>query len=46
MKKEDMETLAVSTNPQFIDLIERSRARQKAEGGFTSQEMRRRLKII
>jgi prevent-host-death family protein len=39
----DLETITLSTNPQFIALIERSRARQKAEGGISSAEMRRRL---
>lgn len=39
----DLETVTLSTHPQFLALIERSRARQKAEGGISSQEMRRRL---
>lgn len=39
----DLETMSLSTNPQFLDLIERSRARQNAEGGISSAEMRRRL---
>ena len=39
----DLETLSLSTNPQFLAIIERSRARQKAEGGISSEEMRRRL---
>jgi prevent-host-death family protein len=39
----DMETAALSTNPEFIALIERSRARAKAEGGFSAAEMRRRV---
>lgn len=39
----DWETIRLSTNPQFIALIQRSRARQKAEGGISSAEMRRRL---
>lgn len=39
----DLETATLSTDPQFLALIERSRARQKAEGGISSQEMRRRL---
>jgi hypothetical protein len=33
----------VSTNPDFIELIERSTARYKAEGGISTAEMRRRL---
>jgi prevent-host-death family protein len=39
----DLETVTLSTHPQFIALIERSRARQKAEGGISSAEMRHRL---
>jgi prevent-host-death family protein len=39
----DLETVTLSTHPQFLALIERSRARQKAEGGLSSAEMRRRL---
>ncbi len=39
----DLETVTLSTNPEFLALIERSRARQKAEGGIPSKEMRRRL---
>jgi antitoxin (DNA-binding transcriptional repressor) of toxin-antitoxin stability system len=30
----DLETVTLSTHPQFLALIERSRARQKAEGGI------------
>jgi len=40
----DLETVTLSTHPQFLALIERSRARQKAEGGISSKEMRRRLR--
>ena len=39
----DLETAALSTHPRFLALIERSRARQKKEGGISSEEMRRRL---
>ncbi len=39
----DLETVALSTNPKFLALIERSRARQKSDGGISSDEMRRRL---
>jgi len=39
----DTETVSLSNNPNFIALIERSRARQKKEGGISIQEMRRRL---
>jgi len=39
----DLETVALSTHPRFMELIERSRARLRAEGGISSEEMRRRL---
>ena len=39
----DMETVSLSTNRSFIDLIERSRQRTKSEGGIPSDEMRRRF---
>ena len=41
----DKETVSLSNGPQFLALIERSRSRQEAEGGITSQEMRRRLRL-
>jgi antitoxin (DNA-binding transcriptional repressor) of toxin-antitoxin stability system len=39
----DMETVTLSTHPQFLALIERSRTRQQREGGISGEEMRRRL---
>ena len=39
----DMETASLSSNPSFLALIERARSRRKAQGGVSSQEMRRRL---
>ena len=39
----DLETVTLSTHPQFLALIERSRVRQKSEGGISSKELRRRL---
>ena len=39
----DIETVSLSNNPKFIALIERSRARQKSEGGISAEEMRQRL---
>ena len=41
----DWETVTLSTHPQFLALIERSRARQKTEGGISAEEMRRRLGV-
>lgn len=39
----DMETVTLSTHPQFLTLIERSRTQHKTQGGISSEEMRRRL---
>ena len=39
----DGETLSLSTNPDFIELIERSREEHKSKGGLSSEELRRRL---
>ena len=39
----DWESLSLSSNPQFMEIIEQSRARLAAEGGISSDEMRRRL---
>jgi hypothetical protein len=36
----DLESLRLSTNPDFLELIERSRKRDKAEGGMTSAAVR------
>jgi prevent-host-death family protein len=41
----DLETVSLSINRKFLELIERSRARQRAEGGISSDEMRRRLGV-
>jgi antitoxin (DNA-binding transcriptional repressor) of toxin-antitoxin stability system len=39
----DLETVTLSTSPQFIDLIERSRVRAAREGTISSSDMRRRF---
>ena len=39
----DWETVALSTNPRFIELIDRSRARHAAEGGIPADTLRLRL---
>ena len=39
----DLETVSLSTDRQFLDLIERSRCRARSEGGISSDEMRRRF---
>ncbi|MEX0612918.1 MAG: type II toxin-antitoxin system prevent-host-death family antitoxin [Pirellulales bacterium] len=39
----DLETIFLSTNRDFLDLIERSRARVKSADGVPIDEMRRRF---
>jgi prevent-host-death family protein len=39
----DLETIALSTNPAFIALIEQSRAQTQAQPGLSAAQMRRRL---
>jgi antitoxin (DNA-binding transcriptional repressor) of toxin-antitoxin stability system len=39
----DLETASLSSNPRFLELIERSRSRLRTEGGIPSEEVRRRL---
>jgi prevent-host-death family protein len=39
----DEETLSLSSNPDFIELIERSRKEHKSKGGLSSEELQRRL---
>ncbi len=41
----DLESLSLSTNPEFIALIERSRASYRATGGLSLEEARRKLGI-
>ncbi len=41
----DMEGLSVGTNPQFLDIIERSRRRHQEEGSISSEEIRRQFGI-
>jgi len=43
IRNADLETTRLSTHPRFLALIERSRSRQKAEGGISSDEIRCRL---
>jgi len=43
LRNVDAETVALSTNRQFLGIIEKSRARLKKQGGISSKEMRRRL---
>jgi antitoxin (DNA-binding transcriptional repressor) of toxin-antitoxin stability system len=41
----DLETVSLSLNPEFLAIIERSRARHRKEGGISTEEMRRRLSL-
>jgi hypothetical protein len=41
----DLESLSLGMNRQFQAMIEKSRTRQAAEGGISSEEMRRRLGV-
>jgi antitoxin (DNA-binding transcriptional repressor) of toxin-antitoxin stability system len=43
MDNADYETVSLSTNPEFIALLQRSRARGRKEGGISTEEMRRRF---
>ncbi len=39
----DLETVSLSTNREFLDLVERSRSRICGDGGISSEEMRGRF---
>jgi PHD/YefM family antitoxin component YafN of YafNO toxin-antitoxin module len=39
----DLESVSLATNPAFLALIERSRARARDEGEISAEEMRRRV---
>ncbi len=39
----DLETVSLSTNREFLDLVERSRARISTDGGIASEEIRKRF---
>jgi prevent-host-death family protein len=39
----DLETVSLSQDARFLALIERSRERQRVEGGISSDEVRQRL---
>jgi PHD/YefM family antitoxin component YafN of YafNO toxin-antitoxin module len=41
----DYESLSLSTNSRFVEIIARSRARLEKEGGIPSDEVRRQLGI-
>ena len=41
----DAESIALANNPKFSAIIEKSRARQKTEGGLTIEQVRQQLGI-
>ena len=43
IRNADVETVSLSTNRKFLAIIERTRTRQKKEGGIPSREISRRL---
>ena len=43
LRNVDAETVALSTNPKFLGIIDKSRARLKKQGGISAKEMRHRL---
>lgn len=43
VSKADLESLSLATNPDFLALLERSRARYRREGGISHAEVRTRL---
>ena len=45
LENADLETVSLSTNARFLELIERSRSRLVEEGGLSSEQVRRQLGI-
>jgi antitoxin (DNA-binding transcriptional repressor) of toxin-antitoxin stability system len=43
LENADLETVALSTDPDFLELIQSSRARHDREGGLSAAEIRERL---
>lgn len=41
ISQDDLDSLSLSTNPRFLELLERSRKSLQEKGGFTSDEIRR-----
>ena len=41
MENADYETVSLSTNPEFIAMLERSRAQGREEGGIPAEEVRK-----
>ena len=45
IEEADLEAWSLGSNPDFIDLMERFRARGRREGGIPLDEVRRRLGV-
>ncbi len=45
LENTDFETVALSTDSEFLELIRSSRVRQAQEGGLSSAQVRRHLEI-
>ena len=45
LENTDLETASLSSNPRFLELMERSRSRRNREGGIPSADIRRRLRL-
>jgi len=43
IKNSDLETVRLSTNPIFQNIISRSRSHLKSKGGISGKEMRKRI---
>jgi PHD/YefM family antitoxin component YafN of YafNO toxin-antitoxin module len=43
LRNTDEETVALSTNKNFLKIIEKSRSKLKKHGGISAKELRRRL---
>jgi antitoxin (DNA-binding transcriptional repressor) of toxin-antitoxin stability system len=43
VKNADLETISLSMNPKFLEIIERSREQLRQEGGIPLEEVERRL---
>jgi antitoxin (DNA-binding transcriptional repressor) of toxin-antitoxin stability system len=45
LENTDLETVVLSTDPEFLDLIQKSRDRHSREGGLSRAEIQRRLEV-
>ena len=43
LKKTDWESISLSSNPEFLEIVERSRASHRAGRAISASQMRRRL---